>query len=56
MSSFISNVQLLLEWKANINHKNKQSKTVLDLIRSADLKDLLISMNHAIGKNVNQKC
>ena len=44
--SLLIPVQLLLEWKTDINHKNKQSKTVLDLIRSADLKDLLISMNH----------
>ena len=45
-------VQLLLEWKADIKHKNKQSKTVLDLIRSVDLKELLKGMNYMMSTRV----
>jgi ankyrin repeat protein len=35
-------LQLLIEWQANVNAKNRSSKTALELLRNAELKQFLM--------------
>lgn len=47
VSSFVIHVvmlQLLLEWNANLQHRNRQSKTVIEVTRNVNLRELLQCM------------